>query len=31
MRFIDDRCAVNDGEEFGKSCEDIYPLEVDLK
>ena len=30
-RFIDDLCAMNDGEEFGKSYPDIYPPELDLK
>ena len=30
-RFIDDLCAINDGDEFGKSYKDIYPEELDLK
>ena len=30
-RFIDDLCAINDGDEFSKSHKDIYPKELDLK
>ena len=30
-RFIDDLCAINDGGEFGKSCMDIYPKDLELK
>ena len=30
-RFIDDLCALNDGEEFAKHCKEIYPAELDLK
>jgi len=30
-RFIDDLCAINDGGEFGKCFQDIYPEELDLK
>ena len=31
MRFIDDLCAINDGGEFGKSFNEIYPPELELK
>ena len=30
-RFIDDLCTLNDGGEFGTSCDDIYPEELVLK
>ena len=30
-RFIDDLCALNDGEEFSKRCKEIYPAELELK
>ena len=30
-RFIDDLCAINDGNEFGKVYKDIYPAELELK
>ena len=30
-RFIDDLCAINDGDEFGKSYKEIYPEELELK
>ena len=30
-RFIDDLCALNDGDEFGKSYREIYPEELELK
>ena len=30
-RFIDDLCAINDGGEFGRSHNEIYPEELDLK
>ena len=30
-RFIDDLCAINDGDEFGKCYKDIYPEELELK
>ena len=30
-RFIDDLCAINDGDEFGRSYKDIYPEELELK
>ena len=30
-RFIDDLCAINDGDEFGRSHKDIYPEELELK
>ena len=31
MRFIDDLCAINDGGEFRKSFNEIYPPELELK
>ena len=31
FRFIDDLTAINDGEEFEKSCKEIYPPELELK
>ena len=31
FRFIDDLCALNDGEEFQKSYMEIYPPELELK
>ena len=30
-RFIDDLCALNDGGEFGRVYNDIYPNELELK
>ena len=30
-RFIDDLCAINDGNEFGNVYKDIYPEELELK
>ena len=30
-RFIDDLCAINDGNEFGRSYRNIYPEELELK
>ena len=30
-RFIDDLCALNDGEDFAKNYKEIYPKELDLK
>ena len=30
-RFIDDLCAINDGNEFGKVYRNIYPEELELK
>ena len=30
-RFIDDLCAINDGNEFSKSYKNIYPKELELK
>ena len=31
FRFIDDLCAINDGGEFGRVYNDIYPEELELK
>ena len=31
MRFIDDLCAINDGSEFGKYFNKIYPPELELE
>ena len=30
-RFIDDLCAINDGNLFSSICKEIYPEELDLK
>ena len=30
-RFIDDECNLNDGGEFGRSYQQIYPKELELK
>ena len=31
VRFIDDECNLNDGGEFGKSFQQIYPPDLELK
>ncbi len=31
VRFIDDECNLNDGGEFGKSFQQIYPADLELK
>ena len=30
-RFIDDQCCINDGGEFGRSYNEIYPADLELK